>query len=78
MSFKKFLASKKVLSSPQEIASFFEEMGDDPLPAHKLHVYEDSYYIIENKDGTFSVSLPTDEFEGTLTQCEKVLYDWDH
>jgi len=78
MSFKKFLASKKTLSNPKEIRAFFKEKGDDPLEAFKLHVYEDSYYIVERKDGTFCVPLPIDEFTGSLADCEKELYDWDH
>jgi len=78
MSFKTFLASKRIISEPKLIAAFFHNNGFDPLPAFKLHVYEESYFIIENENGTFIVPQPVDDFKGTLSECEKVLYEWDH
>lgn len=77
--FKTFQKDKKILVNKREIRSFFNKLTipkEDQWPVYKLHVYQNSYYIEELKNGKFTTQLGNYEPEGTLREMEKAVWDW--
>jgi len=79
MTLADFCATRKVMTG-QEMIDFLEKY--DPTiyegiyPFTAIHVYDESYWIEDYGNGNFDVHIETQEYEGTLHEMEKILYDW--
>jgi len=76
---EQFKTNKIIITDQQEIANWkskLESEDDYKGGLISYHVYDSSFWIEEREPGKFGLIIENTEPEGTLEECEQILYEW--